>query len=602
MLEIIAILLVFLIVYHHVGYPVVLKVARKLAGPGVQPADCPDSALPYIDVLMPAHNEAAVIARKVANLASLDYPADKLRVTIVCDGSTDNTAELAEDAIRDAAATDRMVVIRQRPNIGKIAVLNRYIPELGGEIVALTDVSAEIAPDAFRRAAAHFTHDDVGVVAATYKLAHVGHAGEQAYWRYQTAVKLGEAALGAPLGVHGALYFVRRKTVAPLPADTINDDFILPMRIVADGFRAIYDPAIVALELECADLDMDQNRRKRIAAGNLQQLLRMPYLLSPRLGGVAFAFASGKALRAVMPFLIIAFVVAAMQLAPTSALWAAVLGLTILGISAVTWRHFARSVRASKLLDWAYYAAFGHFNGLIGASRYLLGFERSGWKRATQQKETKVMTGQNLNTRVAAVKRGFDIFAACVGLTFGLVLFPLIALAIKLDSPGPVLFKQLRVGRSWPHMTELFWMYKFRSMRTDAETKSGPVWAAKRDPRITRVGQFLRKSRLDEIPQLINVLKGEMSIIGPRPERPGFFNKLEAAIPFYAERTWGVRPGITGLAQVFQGYDETIEDVRSKVSFDHAYAASLWSVSGWARMDAEIVVRTLGVMVGLRGQ
>lgn len=145
-------------------------------------------------------------------------------------------------------------------------------------------------------------------------------------------------------------------------------------------------------------------------------------------------------------------------------------------------------------------------------------------------------------------------------------------------------------------------MYKFRTMRTDAEKESGPVWASKQDPRITKVGRFLRKSRLDEIPQLMNVLKGEMSIIGPRPERPGIFNKLEHEIPFYAERIYGVRPGITGLAQVFQGYDETIDDVRSKVSYDHAYAASLWSLAGWARMEAEIIVRTIGVMVGLRGR
>lgn len=203
---------------------------------------------------------------------------------------------------------------------------------------------------------------------------------------------------------------------------------------------------------------------------------------------------------------------------------------------------------------------------------------------------------------VAFGKRTIDIVGAVVGLTFGLAIVPLIALAIKLDSPGPVLFKQQRVGRSWPHMTELFWMYKFRTMRTDAEAKSGPVWATKNDPRVTRIGTFMRKTRLDEIPQLINVLKGEMSLIGPRPERAGFCGKLELAIPYYAERTWGVRPGITGLAQVFQGYDETIEDVRSKVSYDHAYAACLATPLAWLRMDVEIIIRTFGVMVGMRGQ
>lgn len=145
-------------------------------------------------------------------------------------------------------------------------------------------------------------------------------------------------------------------------------------------------------------------------------------------------------------------------------------------------------------------------------------------------------------------------------------------------------------------------MIKFRTMRTDAEAASGATWAAKSDPRITRVGQFLRKTRLDELPQFINVLTGEMSLIGPRPERPGFYQKLENEIPYFVERTYGVTPGITGLAQVNQGYDTCIEDVRSKVGFDHSYALSLSSPLSWLKMDIYIIFRTLVVMVCGRGQ
>ena len=203
---------------------------------------------------------------------------------------------------------------------------------------------------------------------------------------------------------------------------------------------------------------------------------------------------------------------------------------------------------------------------------------------------------------VAAGKRSFDIAGALLGLAAGSVLFPLIALAIRLDSPGPVLFRQLRIGRALPDRVELFWMIKFRTMRQDAEKLSGAVWAQKEDPRITRVGRFLRKTRLDELPQLWNVLRGDMSLIGPRPERPGFYQKLERAIPYFAERTYGLRPGITGLAQVRQGYDRDIEDVRSKVSYDHAYAVALSRPGAWMAMDGEILWRTAGVMVGMRGQ
>ena len=204
--------------------------------------------------------------------------------------------------------------------------------------------------------------------------------------------------------------------------------------------------------------------------------------------------------------------------------------------------------------------------------------------------------------RVAYAKRAMDIVVALLALAVTLPLFPLLALAVWLDSPGPVIFRQLRVGRMRPDRTELFVMYKFRSMRQDAEAKSGAVWAAKRDPRVTRVGAFLRKSRLDELPQLFNVLKGDMSIVGPRPERPGFYGKLEAAVPFFAERTAGLRPGITGMAQVYQGYDTCLDDVRKKAGWDHAYALSLTSLRRWLMVDVRVALDTVHVMVTGRGQ
>jgi lipopolysaccharide/colanic/teichoic acid biosynthesis glycosyltransferase len=148
----------------------------------------------------------------------------------------------------------------------------------------------------------------------------------------------------------------------------------------------------------------------------------------------------------------------------------------------------------------------------------------------------------------------------------------------------------------------IFEIMKFRSMYEDAETRSGAVWATQNDPRITPVGRFLRKTRLDELPQLFNVLKGEMSLIGPRPERPTFYNKLENEIPYFADRTYGVMPGITGLAQVNQGYDTCIDDVRRKVGFDHSYALSLCSVKSWIAADLSIITKTIVVMVDGRGR
>jgi lipopolysaccharide/colanic/teichoic acid biosynthesis glycosyltransferase len=144
-------------------------------------------------------------------------------------------------------------------------------------------------------------------------------------------------------------------------------------------------------------------------------------------------------------------------------------------------------------------------------------------------------------------------------------------------------------------------MYKFRSMRADAEAVTGAVWATKGDARITRIGRLLRAWRLDELPQLLNVLRGDMSLIGPRPERPGIIGGLIRDLPAFAARTRLVRPGITGLAQVNQGYDTCLADVTRKLGFDQAYARRLGRLGEWLAADASIAMRTMLVMAQGRG-
>jgi len=164
------------------------------------------------------------------------------------------------------------------------------------------------------------------------------------------------------------------------------------------------------------------------------------------------------------------------------------------------------------------------------------------------------------------VRRGVSIIISLVGLIFALPLLPLIVLAIRLDSEGPVLYKQTRVGKAGKN----FNVVKFRTMRTDAEALGGPQWAGNNDPRVTRVGRFLRSSRLDEIPQLWCVLKGDMAFVGPRPERPEFVEWLSKEIPYYGVRHM-VRPGLTGWAQVKYKYGSTVEDAREKLQYDLYY-------------------------------
>jgi len=185
-----------------------------------------------------------------------------------------------------------------------------------------------------------------------------------------------------------------------------------------------------------------------------------------------------------------------------------------------------------------------------------------------------------------AVKRAVDVLVALLGLLLSLPLALLIALAIKLDSPGPVLFRQKRVGLHG----RIFTIYKFRTMQDGAEA-NGARWADPRDPRVTRIGRFLRLSRLDELPQLWNILKGDMSLVGPRPERPEFVEQLSHLIPHYRQRHL-IKPGLTGWAQIHFGYGASVEDAQRKLGFDLYYLKHR-SID----LDFAILIRTLGTFL-----
>jgi len=190
------------------------------------------------------------------------------------------------------------------------------------------------------------------------------------------------------------------------------------------------------------------------------------------------------------------------------------------------------------------------------------------------------------------IKRLIDLVVALVVLTLGAPLMVLIAMVIKIDSRGPVLYRQKRVG----YRGKEFTLVKFRSMRVDAEKSTGAVWASEDDPRVTKVGKFLRSSRLDELPQAWNVLMGSMSLVGPRPERKIFVDEFARQIPFYTRRL-NVKPGITGWAQVRRGYDASIDDVKDKLQYDLFYLENM-SIG----LDIKILLNTIWVMFTGKGQ
>ncbi len=254
--------------------------------------------------------------------------------------------------------------------------------------------------------------------------------------------------------------------------------------------------------------------------------------------------------------------------------------------------------------------------GRIAALRDAFGGAATGWPspddgdiRESRTRRIRVAAEDQASVHPEWMHRVLNVSVALIGLIFVAPFAALIAVVIKLSSPGPVFYTQTRVGldrralRGDRHQTRreedlggrVFTIYKFRSMRVDAEVQGEAVWASKDDPRITAIGEFLRKTRLDELPQLWNVVRGEMNVVGPRPERPSIFLSLRTQVENYHLRQ-RVKPGITGWAQINQAYDSCLDDVKNKVALDLEYISnrSLW-------MDLKIMSRTLPVMIGRKG-
>ena len=238
--------------------------------------------------------------------------------------------------------------------------------------------------------------------------------------------------------------------------------------------------------------------------------------------------------------------------------------------------------------------------------------------------------GENIHTNVITLKtrqavfsrvnfffkRTLDIFVSLIGLFLLMPLFGIISYLIWLDTRGSIIYKQIRIGRDRrlrknkiilkyffnenerrfkESSGRPFNLYKFRTMYSDAERLSGPVWAKENDPRITRFGKWLRKMRLDELPQLWNILKGDMSLVGPRPERPFFIDQYREKIHSYNSRFW-VLPGITGLAQIYNGYDMTMASVQRKINYDIKYIKTFSFIS-----DLKILIKTIPVVLKGKG-
>jgi cellulose synthase/poly-beta-1,6-N-acetylglucosamine synthase-like glycosyltransferase len=287
--------------YTYAGYPLLMAAWAKFGAR----RHLRSPIAPTVSILVVAHDEAERIQARIANLLALDYPAERLGIVIASDGSTDATVARASEY--EPAGVEVVACGRHR---GKTAVLNERVPRLAGEIVVLMDVRQHIAPDAVRRLVENFADPEVGAVSGELILtespaASHGVEGVGFYWRYEKFIRLRESRIDSTVGATGALYAIRRSLFEPIPAETILDDVLIPMQIVRQGRRVLFDPRARASEPLAASPRAEFGRKARTIAGNFQLLFRHGWLLNPFANRLWFQVISHKFLRLAGPALLV---------------------------------------------------------------------------------------------------------------------------------------------------------------------------------------------------------------------------------------------------------------------------------------------------------
>jgi len=353
--------------YVYAGYPLILIALRAFLDRPVRKAP----HLPSVSLLITAYNEESVIVRKIENSFELDYPDHLLEVVVASDGSTDRTADL----VRPFEQTGRVRLLAYPRNRGKITAMNDAVRNLKGEIVVFSDASSMLLPGSVRALTANFSDPEVGAVSGVYRLA--GAAGtaiggsEQLYWKYETFLKTQEAAMDSLLGGHGHLHAIRRQLYPFPPSDTINDDYVISVSVIAAGYRAVYEPGAVGFE-EASEMEGFQ-RRVRIMTGNVQQLRELPRLLSPPRLLPLFFFLSHKAGRLAVPFCMVVMAIANLLLLSRSFYGftaAAQAGFYVLSILGAKYRLQPKILRVPYYFTMINAAAFaGMYFALRGRSR-----------------------------------------------------------------------------------------------------------------------------------------------------------------------------------------------------------------------------------------
>jgi biofilm PGA synthesis N-glycosyltransferase PgaC len=357
-----------IITYTFLGYPLLAGLLARLKRRPVTKAPI----TPEVTILIPAYNEAGYIAAKIDNCLALEYPADKLRIVVAADGSDDETVVIA-------ARFADVAVYAQPERKGKAAAINRVMPFIKSEIVLFTDANAMLTPGSLRALVANFADPAIGGVAGEKRVAS---GGEGLYWRYESFLKHNDSQFGSVMGAAGEIFAIRRSAFLPTEEDAIIEDFVLSLRLVAAGWRVIYEPDAVAWETAAPTLSDDWQRRTRIAAGGLQSVSRLPEMMNPRLGWPFWQYLSHRVLRwVVTPFLLPALLLSNLLLVSRPLYRLILVGQLAFYGSGMLGYLLALIGLNGGFLRGIFYFCLANLAALAGIWRYVTGRQPVTWRK-----------------------------------------------------------------------------------------------------------------------------------------------------------------------------------------------------------------------------
>lgn len=368
------------------GYPLLMAVRAKVRA---RPIRQDESYLPSITLLIPAYNEADVIREKLENALSLDYPAGKLQIIVVDDGSADGTTEIVRE-FEERGVT----LIRQPERSGKMAAVNRGFEAATGELVVLSDASPIYETNALRLLARNFADPSVGVVVGALRVWDAQNAVAKPaglYWQYESALRRWESLTGSTVAVHGNMFAVRRNLYRPLRRHTINDEFSIAMEVMRQGYRVVYEPHAISYDMASATMSDEFKRRARINAGRFQALFSAGYLKAPTLD-LTFRLISHKLLRPLTPIFMLTALVSSFMLMILTAFsfdrafwfWLLVFfAQDVFYMLAYAGYLAERNGRSNKFLSVPYFFVSSNLAALVGMWRWLRNRQSVTWQKRT---------------------------------------------------------------------------------------------------------------------------------------------------------------------------------------------------------------------------